>query len=427
MQQNSLPPGVSKTTLPNGLRVLTEFMPSVRSVSVGAWLCYGSRHESDADSGITHFTEHMVFKGTERYTAREIARAVDGLGGHLDAFTSKETTGFTAKVLDEHWPKALDILSSMVQCPTFPAEEIEREKGVVLEELKIDEDNPEYLLGKIFARHFWKNHGMGRPVIGSQETIRAFGRDQLLRFFGDTFRAPNFVVTAAGHVQHGPFVEAVERVLEALPPGPPPSAPTRPITQADIVLHAKPSLEQAHLNLGVSTFGTGDPRRFAGFVLSTLLGGGFSSRLFQKIREEAGLAYSVYADLGLYSDTGCLSVSAGTSVEAVPAVLEYALHELRDLRENLAPNEEIRRAKNQLKGSMLLALESPGSRMANLARQEMLYGNIRSLDEVRIQVEAVTAQQVQDLAVEWFQPERMALSVVGNLGDLRIERAQLAA
>lgn len=417
---------VRKTVLANGLRIVSEIMPSVRSVSLGIWLNAGSRHESEDENGITHFTEHMVFKGTSRYTAREIAYAIDSLGGHLDAFTSKETTAFTAKVLDEHWRQALDILADMVQHPTFSDSDIEREKGVVLEELKMDEDNPDYLLGTIFARSFWNGHGMARPVIGNSDSIRAFQHAQLQRFFGSTFHARNLVLTAAGNIDHDTLVQEAEQRLGGLMGTASHEDVSGPSIHAEIVLHEKPALEQVHFTLGVGTFPARDPRRFAGFVLSTLLGGGFSSRLFQKIREEAGLAYSIYSDLALYSDTGCLVVGAGTALDALPQVLDLTLRELRELKERPAPELEIRRAKDHLKGSLMLSLESTGSRMASLARQETYYGRVRSLDEINREVEAVQAEHVQALANDWFQQERVALAVLGDLHGLRIDREQLA-
>lgn len=424
--ERALPANIHKTSLPNGLRVVTESMPAVRSVSLGVWLNAGSRHESDPESGITHFIEHMVFKGTDRFSARELACEIDGLGGNLDAFTSKETTAFTAKVLDEHWPRALDILADMVQNPTLAEDEIEREKGVILEELKMDEDNPDYLLGTIFAGSFWRGHGMGRPIIGTQQSIRGFGRSRLRQFFADTFRASNLMLAAAGNVDHDTFVRAAGQHFGGLEGAGTIRPEQPPKGQAEIVLRDKPSLEQVHVLLGVETFSALDPRRFAGLVLSTLLGGGFSSRLFQKIREEAGLAYSVYSDLGLYSDAGCLSVGAGTSLDALRTVLQYALREFRDLKDRLAPESELRRAKEHLKGSLMLGLESTGSRMANLARQEAIHGHVRSLDEINDQIEAVKAPDVQALANEWFQQDRLALTVLGNLDSLRVERADLA-
>lgn len=401
-------------------------MPSVRSVSLGVWLNAGSRHEVHSDSGITHFTEHMLFKGTERFSARDIAYEIDGLGGHLDAFTAKETTAFTAKVLDQHWPRAFEILAEMVQSPTFAEDDIEKEKGVILEELKMDEDNPDYLLGTIFARSFWPGHGMGRPIIGSRESIRAFDRPRLRRFFGTTFRSPRLVVAAAGNIDHEELVREAESRFRAPAESGCDRPEPAPVAAPEIVLRDKPALEQVHLALGIEAFPARDPRRFAGFLLSTMLGGGFSSRMFQKIREEAGLAYSVYSDLGLYSDTGCLSIGAGTALESLPRVLDYIMREFRDLKDCLAPDPEIRRAKDHLKGSLMLSLESTGSRMAQLARQEVYHGQVRSLDEVNEAIEAVTASEVRDLARQWFQPEQIACCVLGNLKGLQLGREQLA-
>lgn len=412
--------------LPNGLCVVTESMAAVRSVALGIWLQAGSRHESDADSGITHFVEHMVFKGTDRLSARDIACEIDGLGGHLNAFTAKETTAFTARVLDEHWLRALSVLAEMVQRPAFAAEEIEREKGVILEELKMDEDNPDCLLGTVFARSFWTGHGMARPVIGCAESVRSFDRGRLQGFFSATMQAPRVILAAAGSLDHDAVVCEATRLFAGLPGGRGPGQETPPAVTPQIVLHDKPSLEQVHLSLGAEAFPATDARRFAGFLLSTLLGGGFSSRLFQKIREEAGLAYSVWSDLSLFSDTGCFSIGAGTSLEALPRVLEYTLRELSDLKARLAPAAEIRRAKDHLKGSLMLSLESPGARMTSLARQVAVHGRIGSLDEVHEKIEAVTADQVRDIANEWFHGERLALSVLGDLRGTRIGRQQLA-
>ncbi|MEZ5363802.1 MAG: pitrilysin family protein [Bryobacterales bacterium] len=271
-------------------------MPHVRSVAMGVWVTRGSRHEDLADHGLTHFTEHMVFKGTDTRSAEDIAAAIDGIGGHLDAFTSRETTAFTAKVLDERLPVALDILSDMSLRPAFREEDIEKEKGVVLEELKMDEDNPDYLIHDLFTSNFWKKHALGRSIIGTKDSIQAFSQDQLRDFFTRTFHPANLLITAAGQLEHEKFVDEVAArfgALEARTPEPD-AEPPKPLTQ--IVLRKKRSLEQVHLCLGVPIHAMTDPRRFIGYILSTILGGGFSSRLFLKIRERAGLAYSVYSD-----------------------------------------------------------------------------------------------------------------------------------
>lgn len=420
------PSRTEKTVLANGLRILTEQMPQVRSVSVGVWLDRGSRHESAAENGITHFTEHMVFKGTESRSAEDIACTIDAIGGYLDAFTTKESVAFTAKVLDEHLPTALDVVADLTLRPAFREEDIEKEKSVVLEELKMDEDNPDYLLHEIFVSSFWKAHPLGRPIIGTKRSIQAFDRALLNRFFQRTFLAGNFLITAAGRLEHEGFVKLVEERFGALKRGRSESQGPAPTPDPRIVLHDKPSLEQVHLCLGVGAYAMADPRRFTGYVLSTLLGGGFSSRLFLKIRERAGLAYAVFSDLSLYSDTGCITVYAGTSREAAPRVIRYVIEEFRDLKENLAPAEELRRAKEHLKGSLMLSLESTSSRMSNLARQEKYFRRTISLDEVIEKIEAVSADEIRDLAEEWFSAERIALAVLGDLQGMKIEREDLA-
>jgi len=368
----------------------------------------------------------MVFKGTERFTARDIACEIDGIGGHLDAFTTKEMTAFTALVLDEHWPRAFEIVSDMVQTPTLAKADIEREKGVVLEELKMDEDNPDFLLSTVFAKNFWRGHGMARPVIGNSESIRGFRQSRLRSFFKETFRAPRILLAAAGNIDHDALVSEAERRLSGLARNGAVEDTNPPKAHPEIVLHDKPSLEQVHVSIAFEAFGARDPRRFAGALLSTLLGGGFSSRLFQKIREEAGLAYSVYSDLSLFSDSGCLSIGAGTGREAVLQVLEHAFRELRDLKDNLVSAAELRRVKEQLKGGIVLGLEAMGSRMASLARQVMLHGHVRPIEEIHEAVEGVTAQQLRDLAQEWFRRESAAVCVLGDLRGLRVVRAHLA-
>ena len=412
--------------MPNGLCVLTERMPHVRSVAVGVWVKRGSRHETDANHGLTHFTEHMVFKGTSTRSAEEIAGLIDGIGGHLDAFTSRETIAFTAKVLDERLPLALDILADMTLRPAFREEDIEKEKGVILEELKMDEDNPDYLIHDLFTSNFWKKHALGRSIIGVKRSIQAFSQGQLRAFFERTFHPSNFVITAAGRLTHESFVQQVMDRFGSLERRPEEGQASSPRPRAEIVLRKKRSLEQVHLCMGVPIHSMVDPRRFEAYILSTILGGGFSSRLFLKIRERAGLAYSVYSDLNLYSDVGALTVDSGTSLESLPKVIGYALGEFRDLKENLVQDEELRRAKDHLKGSIMLSLESTSSRMSNLARQEIYFGRTFSMDEITESIEQVTAEQVRGLANDWFQQERIAVAALGDLQHFQITREQLA-
>ncbi len=420
------PRDVHKTTLPNGLGIVTERMPDVRSVAVGVWVQRGSRHEPETDHGISHFTEHMVFKGTETRTAEQIAGVIDGIGGHLDAFTTREAIAFTAKVLDERLPVALDLLADMTLRPAFRQPDIEREKGVVLEELKMDEDNPDYLIQEVFTQSFWKRQGLGRSIIGTKRSIQGFSQDQLRDFFARTFHPANILVTAAGRLEHEPFVRAVAERFGSLEPrrSDAESAPAR--ADAEIVLRNKESLEQVHVCLGVPVHGMTDPRRHVGYVLSTILGGGFSSRLFLKIRERAGLAYSVYSDLSLFSDAGALTVDAGTSLDALSKVIAYTMEEFRDLKDNLVGDEELRRAKDHLEGSIVLGLETTSSRMSNIARQQSYFGRTFSLDEIMESVEQVTAPQIRELANEWFDQERIALAALGDLRGLEIGREALS-
>ncbi len=401
-------------------------MEHVRSVAVGVWVKRGSRNESPADHGLTHFAEHMVFKGTATRSAEQIAGLIDGIGGHLDAFTSREAVAFTAKVLDERLPLALDILSDMTLRPAFREDDIEKEKGVVLEELKMDEDNPDYLIHDLFTSTFWKKHALGRSIIGTKRTIQAFSQAQLRNFFTQTFQPANFLITAAGRLEHDEFVAAVAERFGSLEPQPLEGKVRAPKPCAEIVLRKKRSLEQVHLCLGVPIHSMTDPRRFIGYILSTILGGGFSSRLFLKIRERAGLAYSVYSDLNLYTDAGALTVDAGTSLESLPKVIDYTLSEFRDLKDNLVSEEELRRAKDHLKGSIVLSLESTSSRMSNIARQETYFGRTFTMDEITESIEQVTAQQIRELANEWFLQERIALAALGDLQKFKIGREELA-
>jgi predicted Zn-dependent peptidase len=416
---------VAKTVLPNGLRVITEEMSHVRSVAVGVWVDVGSRHEQDDENGLCHFIEHMVFKGTVNRTAEDIACSVDSIGGHLDAFTMKETVAFTAKVLDEHLPRGLDVLSDLVLNPAFREEDIIKEKGVILEELKMDEDNPDYLIHEMFSSTFWKGHPLGRPIIGNSKTISSFQRDQVEAFFRQVYQPSNLMITAAGNIKHAEMVRLVEERFGGLGAGQYAKRDLKPVTQAGIVQRDKPSLEQTHLCLGVDTFRAKDDRRFAGYVLNTLLGGGVSSRLFLKIREQEGLAYSVFSDLSLYTDTGCLSVYAGTSLESAGKVIEYIAREFRALKDSPVTAEELIRAKDHLKGSLMLSLESTSSRMANLARQEQYFGRFPSLDEVSEKIDQVTVEQIQQIANEFLRQDRITLAVLGSLNGFRIEHEQL--
>jgi predicted Zn-dependent peptidase len=413
------------TTLANGVRVITEAMPHVRSVSVGVWIGSGSRRESAEQNGISHFIEHMLFKGTTRRSAEDIARSVDSVGGNLDAFTAKELVCFNTKVLDQHLSLAFDVLADLVLHPLFRDEDIEKEKGVILEEIKMEADSPDYLVHEIFSSNFWKDHPLGKPILGTRETVKRFDRSMIQGYYQSMYSPANVIVTAAGNLTHDGMVALVREHFEALPPGEPLPPDNVPSTHARIALRNKKALEQVHLCLGVPSYPLPHEERFACYVLNTLLGGGMSSRLFQNIRERQGLAYAVFSELSPYRDTGCLSIYAGTSLESARKVVESITNEFRQLKEQAIGEEELRRAKDHLKGSLMLSLESTASRMSNLARQEMYFGHFFSLDALVESIEAVTADDVQRIARTFFDPKQIALTILGNLENFKIGREDL--
>jgi predicted Zn-dependent peptidase len=417
---------IRRQKLPNGLTIITEQMQHIRSASIGIWLQTGSRDEDAEWNGISHFLEHMVFKGTKHRTAEEIARQVDSIGGNMDAFTAKECICFNVKVLDEHVPTALDILSDLVLNPNFDPADIARERGVILEEIKMDEDNPDYLVHEIFTQNFFKDHPLGKPILGTKETVKRFERAPVVDAYTHRFAPGNIIVSAAGNLDHDRFVELVIGHFEKMKPAKNGFHASAPKTVSRIILRNKKALEQVQLCLGVPAHPIAHEKRHAGYVLNTLLGGGMSSRLFQNIRERQGLAYSIYSDLNPYRDTGCLAVYAGTSLASASKVVQSVVSEFRSLKTTPVPEEELKRSKAQLKGSLMLSLESSTARMSNLARQEMYFDRFYDLDELIEKIEAVTAEDLSTLANEFFKTESVAVTVLGNLPGLKITRDQLA-
>ena len=415
---------ITRETLDNGIRLATETMGHVRSVSIGVWLTRGSRHETDVQGGIAHFIEHMLFKGTTTRSAEEIAQAVDSIGGQLDAFTSKEYAGYYVKVLDEHLPIAVDLLSDLVSRPAFLADDIEREKKVILEEIKMVEDTPDDLVHELFTQNFWQGHPLGRPILGTKDTIEAFSQPQLRDYFADAYVAPNFIVTAAGNLEHASLRSLVEGAFAGVPRD---GAAYReaPPTPCPNVLSRTKDLEQSHICVGVHSYPQGHADRFTAYVMNTILGGSMSSRLFQNIREKRGLAYSVFSGLSMYRDAGLASIYAGCANENVPQVLDLIVAELRALAGDVVPDSELRRAKDHLKGNLMLSLESTSSRMTHLARQDLYFDRFYTLDETLASIEAVTGEDVLRVTRDLFNDGALAATVLGGGPGAEIDARQL--
>jgi predicted Zn-dependent peptidase len=398
----------ARSDLPGGLRVLTESMPGVRSVSLGIWLGVGSRDEAPEQAGAAHYLEHLLFKGTRRRTARQIAEELDGVGGELNAFTAKEHTCYYAQVLDTDLPLAVDVLADVLTEALLAPTDVELERSVVLEEIAMRDDDPEDLVGEIFDTAIFGEHPLGRPVIGSEESVRGLDRDVLHTFWRNLYTAPRMVVAAAGNLTHGLVVDLVAQALaeaaaragaDAAPAGPRPAQhavlpPARPLR-----LRAEDT-EQAHLMLGVRGIGRHDPRRPALSVLATALGGGPSSRLFQQVREQRGLAYSVYSATACYADAGSLSVYAGCAPERVDELVRVVRGVLDDLAAGGLSDAEVRRAQGALRGGLVLGLEDTPSRMNRLGRAEIDHGRQRTLAESLDRITSVTPEQVAALARE---------------------------
>ena len=416
---------IVKETLDNGLTLLTEKLRAVRSVAIGVWLKRGSRHENPAQGGISHFIEHMVFKGTLTRSAEQIAEEIDSIGGHMDAFTAREYASFHLKVLDDHLPLAVEILGDIVTNPLFDPVEMAREKQVIFEEMGMVEDTPDELLMELFARSFWPEHPLGRPILGDRRTVGRFRRADLASFFERVYHPANIVIAAAGHLDHAAVARLVRRHFGALRPGRTPSNGRAPRIAARIVARSKAQLEQVHICLGSGAYPQVHPDRFGCSILNTVLGGAMSSRLFQNVREKRGLCYSISSGITAYSDTGMFSVYAATSRESAPEVIRLTIEELRRLRREPLDERELRRAKDHIKGSLLLSLEHSGARMSQLAREEIYFGRSFSTDELVEGIEAVSAADVRRIAARLFS-RPLAASVLGDLRGWRPRPRDLA-
>jgi predicted Zn-dependent peptidase len=420
---------VQLTRLPNGLTVLTERMPGLRSATVGIWVRRGSRHEPADWNGVCHFIEHAVFKGTERRTAMDIAVESDRLGGHFDAYTTHEMTGFALKVVDTSVPAAFDLLADMLARPRFDEEELRREQKVIIEEMKMVEDTPDEFLAEIFNAAYFPGHPLGRPIEGTEETVLTFGHERTAAFHASAYAPPNLVVAAAGHVEHDRLVELAARAFEGGGAGGGGAvgavAEVSPSPAAPILIKRKKELEQAHLIIAAPFPSARHEDRYSASLLSSVIGGGTSSRLWQRVREERGLAYSVGAAGSHFTDAGIFQIYAGTSPEQLDEVLDISLEELRRALREAVGEEELRLVKDQAVSSILLGLESTSARAGTLARQEIVHGRRITPEQVIERIEAVTPEDMLRVATEHFRTDRLALGALGDLNGFKVNRARL--
>lgn len=415
-----------KTELPSGLRVLTETMPSVRSATVGIWADVGSAVESRERRGISHLVEHMLFKGTQRRSARQIAETMDAVGGNLNAFTDKETTCYYAKVIDRHVPLALDVLADMFQHSLFDAAELAKEQKVILEEIKMYDDSPDDLIHDVFLQTMWRGSNLGEPTIGFSDTVVRLTPDDLRRHMLSHYSPNCVIVAAAGNVEHERFVELVCEQFTgfegdcALP------QPESPLVTPATHVRRKES-EQAYIVLGTRGVDVRDERRYAASLLDTVLGGGMSSRLFQEIREQRGLVYSVYSFQAAYRAAGLFGVYAGTSPENVQSCIDVIVEQFERARRELISSDELSLAKEHVKGSLTLSLESTSSRMIRLGRNEFALGRNVTPEEIEARIDGVTAEQVRQLAQELFAESNLGLCIIGPVDESEINWAPHAA
>jgi predicted Zn-dependent peptidase len=403
-----------KTTLKNGIKVITEEIPYLKSVSIGVWAITGSRDEASHENGISHFIEHLLFKGTERRTAFDIAKEIDSVGGTLNAFTGREYTCYYAKVIDKNLPLAMDLLSDIFLHPLMEPSDVEKERMVILQEIKMVEDTPDDYIHDLFNRVCWGDHPLGFPICGSAERVQAFTRDQIYQFFKRSYPPNRIIVCAAGSLLHQEVVDQVGKTFGQISVANLSKERSRPeaISTTNI---KKRDLEQVHICLGTKGLQYSHSLRFAAYVLNTILGGGMSSRLFQEIRENRGLAYSVYSYLPAYMDTGLFVVYAGTSEDSYQEVIDLILKEFKRVKEDAFKNGELETAKEHLKGNLLLSLESSDSLMTRLAKNEIYFDSYLPVDQILAGIHGVKEEEVHDLANELFNDRYFCLTMLGPM------------
>lgn len=405
-----------KTVLPNGVRIVTENIPYIKSVSLGIWVDTGSRHESEENHGISHFIEHLMFKGTPKRSAKDIAETVDAVGGQLNAFTAKEYTCYYIKVLDTHLKLAMDVLSDMLLNSKFDEQDILREKEVVLEEVNMYEDDPDELVHDLYLENVWRGHPLGHNILGTMESINRFDRKMVMDYYTQYYTPDNIVIVAAGNLQHESFVELTKKYFLQMTG-----------TRAAHILKApcltktcsirKKETEQVHFCLGTTSVPQNSPDIYSIHILNNILGGGISSRLFQSIREEKGLAYSVYSYQTNYSDAGLFTIYAGTRPSNAVKVIDLILEIMFDIKRDGITGQELTKSKEQLKGSIFLGLENSSSRMARLGKLEVTLGKFITPDEVVNRIDSVTLENVKTVCDKLFKQEILSFMALGSLNE----------
>jgi predicted Zn-dependent peptidase len=407
---------IRKTRLDNGIRIITRRIPHVRSVSMGVWVDAGARDESAEESGISHFIEHMIFKGTTRRSAYQIAKEFDVIGGHTNAFTSMETTCYHAKVMDAHLPTMTDILCDILLNSVFDDREVEKERPVIFQEIGMVEDTPEEYIHILAEHAYWGEHPLGRPVLGGRENVTRFDADTIRDFFRRAYQPEGIVIAAAGNLEHQQLLDLVAPTFETIPPGRflPERMPAR--GHAQVAVHHR-DLEQVHVCFEAGGVSVTDPRRYAFSLLNTILGGNMSSRLFQEVREDRGLAYTIYSFMSSYIDTGLFGVYTAVAPQSVRECVAVVLAELERIKTDPVSPEELRDAKEYTKGCLHLSVENVDSQMVRLAQNEIHFGEFISIDEIVSRIEAVTEADIRRLARDLFTPDASALTFLGPITD----------
>lgn len=415
---------IAKTVLHNGIRVITQHIPHAHSVSIGIWVASGSRNESPSQNGIAHVIEHLMFKGTNSRSSLDIAREIDSVGGVLNAFTGREFVCYYTKVLEEYLPQAMELLADIFLNSVFDEDEIDKERKVILQEIRMLEDNPDDFIHDLFHQNVWKGHPLGMPIIGTVETVEGLTRDDIVAYRRETYRAGDIIIATAGKVTHERILKLLAGLFDNVPGGggagngsPPPYEKRLELVQRD--------LEQVLICLGTKALPQNHPKRFEALILNTILGGSMSSRLFQEVREKEGLAYSIYSYLASHSDAGTLVVSSGTTREKVAQVMEILLREMRRIKNEPVISRELEAAQALLKGNILLSLESNDNVMSKLAKNEIYFGAYQPLEDIISGLMKVSVGSINDLCQEILDDRYLTLQLMGDLDGIPITPGEL--